>query len=274
MRKYLTFFLILLSFTCFSQEKYILKNSNGNILKNSSGSVLYHELDPLFWLTTKDTSLSDYTYRDGGQGFGNYVDTVLDYSSHGYIAGQTTASYQPVLCNPSDSVGWSFDGISDYLGINSSVLSESDMEKSFTINLWFKARTTDTYVLLTNRLDGGTYAGFQLYLSGGTSVRFFLDKGSSATAQSVKTINYGTDWHMATVTYNGADLRIFVDNVEGTGSSETIAVDGTFDDIKIGAQYNLSNHYDGLLDDIILENKAWSQTKIEFIYNQQKPRHP
>ena len=96
--------------------------------------------------------------------------------------------------------------------------------------------------------------------------------GASAVSNTPLTLN---NWHHLVMTYNGANIKLYVDGILSATQSHTAAMNIAGNSgISIG-ESNQANgywgHTDGKLDDIAIWNRALTQAEITTLYNGTNP---
>jgi len=161
-----------------------------------------------------------------------------------------------------------------------------------TVSAWINS-TTGSGVILAENPAGADYdgRGYRLYLSSGKIVFFFGDAGGSwITVTGSTALNTGT-WHLLTGTYDGSQLKVYVNGVLDGAANTTEAI--SYADkagygpnpqtLYIGTRHNannssntypgdLSNYFSGRIDEVRISNVARSADWILTEYrNQSSP---
>jgi len=199
--------------------------------------------------------------------------------------GGSGPSISPDTAAGSGSV--SFDG-SSYLTASSNLLTT--LSTSFTVSLWLK--TSQNFgsqgdlawqgagVITADSPNSGAKDLIPLALTGG-QVAFNVGDGvSDNTLNSSATVNDDT-WHHVVVTRNQStgERQIFIDGTLDSSDSATTELLDSPVLLTIGCKsdasdpnpsspdFNGSNGYDGLLDDIQIYNRVLSSNEVDFLYN-------
>lgn len=210
-----------------------------------------------------DTGLKAYYQLDESSG------AIIDATGNGW-SGTNNGATQGTLGKISSAYDFEADE-SDYAYSNSNIGITGSND--FTINAWFK----------TERETG---ADFQNVFSLGTSgtacqIVSFALQYNTANAFSVNTwgcsgvggenfpsgVTFLNTWHMATMTYDGTNLRIYIDGVNVKNQTGTLSlVDNKF---YFGGRYGGFNggYFDGVLDEEGLWSRALSTDEISLLYN-------
>lgn len=96
--------------------------------------------------------------------------------------------------------------------------------------------------------------------------------GSTTTDVESTTTNYATGvWHHIALVYNDIDLRVYVDgSLHCTPGAHTAGIGNLYAPFQVGAiRWNeaADDHFDGLIDEVIVFDRALSATEIENLYN-------
>ncbi len=170
-----------------------------------------------------------------------------------------------------------FGGTNEY--VNMGNVLNFERTDAFSISLWCKTTTNDKFLIAKN---SGTapYAGYAVYLNGGTytgAITFLLSNTSSTNEFQVftttATINNG-NWHHCICTYDGSSLvsgmHIYIDGEivdltiwknTLTGSIITTAP------FRIGQWDGTGYAFEGNIDETSVYNKELSLPEVEAIYN-------
>jgi len=188
--------------------------------------------------------------------------TLYDESktgNDGTISGATwtwvTARSKPAL---------DFDGVDDYVSVpDDSSLNPTD---EITISHWIKTtagswavslRKNNQY-WLQQRTDG-TARG-DLYIEG-------TDYTVGANAH---TLNDG-NWHLQTLTYDGSQLKLYVDGEFDDSNNISGTIDTTTNNLIFSYSSGLTARWPGVLDEVLIYNRALSASEIANIYEKTRP---
>jgi hypothetical protein len=155
------------------------------------------------------------------------------------------------------SVAYNFNGVNDKVEIKqNNILNFSTSNKNITISGWIKSRG------ITGTIIGTTDNVIILDVSG-SSVRFILNTLTNDRVTYDVTGNHLYLWKFYTGTYNGSDLRLYVDGV---------LVNTT---VNTGGLYNTSNNFEisnnpsranGSISDVMIFNRSLSSTEVAQLY--------
>ena len=175
--------------------------------------------------------------------------------------------------------GQDFDGLNDDIAPpNIDIVSTGIGNDGFTMSAWFDP---DTWALCGERLiskaDGDQEDDHWWMLSSCFGeLRFRLKTDSTTTALiGSTTVSTGDGWHYAVATYDGANMRVYLDGAQDGILAKTgiVAVDNTVE-VRIGTnggEQEVSQRYEGLMDEVRLAKVAHSPDWIDFEYCNQRP---
>jgi hypothetical protein len=155
-----------------------------------------------------------------------------------------------------------FDGSSGYIEIpfddSMKVMNEGD----FTLAAWFKpdAVPGENKEVFQQGDSGGTGRTWLLINTSGT-INAYVGGGTTTSGINVEP---GEWYHTAVVVTEGggADgIQLYV-NGEIAGAPNTLAMEDSEGSYFIGCHKNLTNFWDGIIDDVVLINKALNEAEI------------
>jgi len=168
------------------------------------------------------------------------------------------------------SGAYSFDGNDDVINLNDTQFPTGDSDR--TLSLWFKTTTTGRGTLFTyGTVSTGQRFEMQMDNTVACSVAgevLIQTNGAGGTICSGTTHNDG-EWHnaVATLSDGGNNLSFYVDGVL-KGSIDPLSVINTVLGPlhHIGARNDLSFHYDGEVDEVMLFNRTLSTAQIQALF--------
>ncbi len=157
-----------------------------------------------------------------------------------------------------------FDGADDYVEVEVDV-SETD----YTLSLWFNTSCANCGIFSADRGTLGSSGNDRhLYLNGGNlCARVWNDVGGTPPVICTSGANYadGT-WHHAAHVFGGSvgGQRLYVDGVQKASGGKASSDFDQQTGINIGFSNDAgSPYFDGLIDEVILFDRALSQSEIE-----------
>jgi type II secretory pathway pseudopilin PulG len=164
-----------------------------------------------------------------------------------------------------------FDGNDDY--VNTTIPSNEVTNLTFT--LWFQSDDAgsigDDEVaqrFITQQRTGTTDNRFALGINNNKLTVYWYD-GQSRVREGITILSPGR-WYHAALTYNGSEIRMYLDGTKEKSFNESGIFAPSSDVIEIGRKSGDggSRHFDGLLDEVRIYRRALNDTEIQAIYNQ------
>jgi hypothetical protein len=232
----------------FTWEARNISGYKGTIL-STSGLQSYWRFGETSGTTAKDlVGGKDGTYTNG-----------VTLNQSGAIAGDSDPAA-------------SFDGSNDFVGYGdnygfagtASFSAEAWVNQTLAHSGW-SARIFDKVNYGTNR------DGWLVVNQAGDNLAFIRYSGSAQAGTSVGAaaglITAGNGWHHLVVTYDGTNMRLYVDGVLRAGpSSSTYAMNAHTSPFAVGATSGGGNPFPGLIDDVAIYNVALSAQQVEEHY--------
>ncbi|MBI2449113.1 fibronectin type III domain-containing protein [Candidatus Pacearchaeota archaeon] len=109
--------------------------------------------------------------------------------------------------------------------------------------------------------------GIELDNNGDGSYDFiFGDSSGVLRIGAFSTAQYGT-WQHLVITYDGANIRAYINGVQAGSIAQTNSLQARGNSLIIGADALLAQRYQGLLDEVMLFNKALTVQEVSDLYN-------
>ena len=169
-----------------------------------------------------------------------------------------------------------FDGEDQYVncGTDASLDAGSD---DFTLACWIKTSGQITDIRVIGG-KGGTFTGGKRYTFFINNGKWFFDIDDNSAAKNVIANSDLDDsaWHFLVGVRDGNNLRFYVDGVEQTASPIDITGYGSLDSAKpflIGALERedtdvVDLEFPGYIDQPMFIKRVWSQSDIDYWYNE------
>jgi hypothetical protein len=156
-----------------------------------------------------------------------------------------------------------FDGINDYVNINSSFLSNSN----WTVEAWVKP----TDLSLGNKLIAGSIRSctpWGLYMVDGKFAVIYQTSLSSCdqTLIADNVILTPNTWYHVACTYNGTKVRLYINGLLVKSTLEN-SLYNTNSSAFIGGDPSYGRYFSGSIDEVRIWNRARSQSQISFSKN-------
>lgn len=151
---------------------------------------------------------------------------------------------------------------------NSASLSPTDV---ITVSLWFKPASAGSSAgtLITKRRYNPAYQlGYNFATEKYISFKMeFPDASVTELRANIVLLGYTVDsWHMATATYNGTTMKLYLDGVlyNSVAVTKTIAVNG--DPLFIGSAESSGSPFAGKIDDVRIYHRVLNAEQITALY--------
>lgn len=185
-----------------------------------------------------------------------------------YVEGNMSAeTYNETIITPTTNYSLSFDGVNDYVGMESSIDIGTN---NFTISSWFKATPTSLNKFFIDNGDSSLYTSRVLIgIAPNGKVRFFTNNENNV-ASEFYTINTYNDnnWHFAVFTRDNNNLSMYIDGVlqksqpvYGNLGNRSFAIGRS----KISS--DSTRYFNGSIDEVLIFNRSLSSDEISQLYN-------
>ncbi len=214
----------------------------------------------------------DVSFEVGGTEVGYWLfdegsgTTASDASGFG---NDGTLNGTPVWTTGISGSALDFSGGADRVFVPDS--SSLDISDQITIAAWIKPRKTGTqYVVKKARIN--VTDGYELSLSAGGRVFVRFNQDGSGNTYRLDSLSYyptdGNTWMHVAATYDGQDIKVYVNGVlETTLSVQGLVIANNSNDLSIGAQDDGLNPFDGVVDQVHIYNSALSASEIQNLVN-------
>ena len=169
-----------------------------------------------------------------------------------------------------------FDG-NDYVGIESS--SNLEITDEITVEAWFKlVSTAASYFNIVDKMGPSLYEGYRLAFAGAgfwdpnSYLCFAIDHANSADplrrvtyVMAPNVVQIGA-WHHAAGTYDGTELRLYLDGVLVGSKPATGPITPSSDPLYFGRNV-YGWYWNGLIDEVAIYNRALSAEEIQQHYH-------
>lgn len=195
---------------------------------------------------------------------------------NGLQAGDTTGAHPGTLVNLSKGQwteghigkGLAFDGNDDWVTIADS--EALDLTNALTLSTWVKA---DSFTSWDGLITKGTNTiAYGLDLTGDGRLIFSANYGLSGHGlnagdwYSNHRLTAG-QWHHVTATYDGSNIQFYIDGQLDSTHQANIIFAATDEALILGADLSGGSHFDGVLDDTRVYNRALEADEISQLAN-------
>jgi len=191
---------------------------------------------------------------------------VEDLSPYQYSA--VFAIYPSWTLDSKSGYALDFDGVDDYIYVPSNPsLYNVDVGDVRSFSMWFKAGPQtghDGYILWKE----GSCIGWRFYLQTDGDIRFLFNTGTGCTSYSSHLIEAvgsydDNEWHhiFGIIDRVNNIMKLYVDgNLIGSKTVNTNP--GAGGSFRIGTNWDNSNPFDGIIDEVKIWNRALSESEI------------
>jgi len=206
----------------------------------------------------KDNIVAAWTFEEGS---GNVIHDVSGNGNDGELVGGAKWG------DGKFSKALDFDGSSNYIEVpfdeSMRVLNQGD----FTIAAWFKVDVVPQKHVIFQQGDGGGTGRTWLFThQDAGEIRSFLGNGTTASGINAEA---GQWYHTAVVVTEGGGtdtVQLYVDG-ELAGAPFLAGMEDSEGIFFIGCHKNITDLTDGIIDDLVLINKALDKPEIEKLMN-------
>ncbi|HKP97339.1 MAG TPA: DUF2341 domain-containing protein [Fibrobacteria bacterium] len=176
---------------------------------------------------------------------------------------------QPIINGITGKNAAFFDGSSDYVAVPNE--AQYDVTTNVTASAWIKVSAfTTAYQAVLGKGD----ESFRLLRNNtGNTMTFAINTSGGKSRSTSTSVNDG-QWHQVVGTYDGANLRIYLDGVqEDVDMAETGTITNNSDALWIGSQVdNPSRYWNGAISEMRIANSTAVQSAnfIKLSYQNQK----
>ncbi|HNS22032.1 MAG TPA: discoidin domain-containing protein [Sedimentisphaerales bacterium] len=183
---------------------------------------------------------------------------VLDSSgngNHGTLAGGPTYVTAGRI-----GASLNLDGIDDY--VNCGTGATLDITDAVTLSAWIKP--DDAGYSEHNPFVAKGDTSYSLKHNTGNTIEFFIYDGAWYAANSeVLTVDFNGTWHHVAGTYDGVQLKLYVDGALVASNLHTGDIDSVTYAVNIGRDsQNTDRFYDGQIDDVRIYRGALPKSEV------------
>jgi CSLREA domain-containing protein len=163
--------------------------------------------------------------------------------------------------------GFSFDGVDDQILVAHNANQNTGAQ--ITLDAWIRPTAfapLNSNPSIINKRTAGNAEGYTFEVNNaGNGLYFEITTSNgvfSATAANALTLN---TWQHVAATFNGANLKIFLNGSQVASSAGTGTINAVTSDLVIGRNIALGTSFTGQIDEVELFNRALLQTEIATI---------
>ena len=199
-----------------------------------------------------------YLLRRGLLGAGGFVrDGLVMAASKFKLSG---------LTHPSSGSA-EFDGSSDYILIKEDGKGSAFDTQEFTIGAWAYVKGTNDEVIWSYDFTSHgapPYYAQHLRFSGGTTLYFFWNNGSTYRDINKTSAVSANEWNYVTATYKSGEQKLYVNGSEVASSTRTQTITYYNQEVWIG-KANFGGEFDGNMANVAFWNRALSSDEINSV---------
>ncbi len=154
----------------------------------------------------------------------------------------------------------SFDGTNDKVDVPDA--SSLDLTTGMTLEAWVKPTTNASWRTAILKERGTNDLAYALYTSNGSKPRAENFTGVENTAAGTSALPLNTWSHLA-ATYDGTNLRFYVNGVLVTTKATSGAMPNTANPLRIGGNAIWGEYFSGLIDEVRVYNRALSASELD-----------
>lgn len=237
-------------------------NSDQGTVHDNFGDHDSEDIEPGY--STSDSGLVAYWPFDEDSGT---TATEVVGGHDGSLTGLPTIGSTGIL----GTTAYEFDGSGDYVTVPEAPALEMNNTNAVTVSMWVRKEAVQSgWIALLQHSD----QSYNLQFESGNTPAFTIYDGGWNTANSGINVNTNQWYHIAG-TFDGSDIRIYVDGVqEGTATANYIA-DASGFDIGIGENLDATGrHFNGTIDEVRVYDRALSASEIEQLAEGSSPDDP
>lgn len=144
-----------------------------------------------------------------------------------------------------------------------------DIITSITLEAWVKP-----FSIATEQTIIGKNLAYALKLTSGAKPAFakYTSSSETETATTATTLTANTWYHIA-ATYDGANVKIYIDGALDTTTAVTGAIDTNSNDVLMGALTSSTEPFDGYIDSVKIYSSDLTAAQVLENYNAEKAAH-
>lgn len=184
---------------------------------------------------------------------------VQDISGNGHDG---TAVGEPSFVAGIDGMALELDGTEDYVDCGNS--ADFDITDEVTLSAWVK--TSDCGNEEHNPFVGKGDHSYAIKHSTGNAIQFFIYDGQWIEANVSVDDSFNDDWHHVAGTYNGSELKTFIDGGLNATTAHVGDIDSSTNNLTIGTNSEEDGrYYEGSIDEVRIYNRALTDGEILYI---------
>jgi len=166
------------------------------------------------------------------------------------------------------STAFSFDGINDFIQVNNAAIF--NLVNGHSISVWYKPNSIHQAVIIEkfNPTNGPGDGGPQLVLRSNQLVDFSIFHNNTGNFVYSNIPSANQLWHHIVATWNGNLIRLYQNGFLTDSIPLSVTLNQCNEPMMIGKRAFQSDlHFNGVIDDFGMWNRALSQQEITDLYN-------
>ncbi len=153
----------------------------------------------------------------------------------------------------------------------------NDIGDKITLSAWINPLNAGTQVIVGHSYSNVHTDPFYNYLlavvGGASTINAHVRIGSTFIDGTTNMYDTGATWFHLAVTYDGSDVRLYVNGVEENSTGKTGNIATSNQNVRIGARHtdSMGEWFWGDIDDVRIYNRALSPAEITSLYDSYNP---
>jgi len=168
----------------------------------------------------------------------------------------------PVFVEGIAGMALAFDGVNDYVDFGNN--PAFDITEQITLSAW--VNTNDAGNGQHNPYVSKGDQAYAIKHASSSTIEFFIYDAGWHTANVKVDSSFNGEWHHVAGTYDGSELKTYVDGVLGATVPYQGSIDVQTHNLTIGMNSQETDRfYDGVIDEVNIYNRALSASEIRFL---------
>jgi len=202
---------------------------------------------------------------------GSVCATVTDesgYGNDGVLGNCSEQASASVYATGISGTGLKFDGLNDYVNVS----SYSETTNSLTVEAWSKTAGVGmsiNQVIVSQEDSGGNSGRLLIGIQDVVDDTIYTNLGGSILSSG--TVPNANQWYHSAITFDGTNLKIYVDGVEKASTTETLECNNC--PLYIGRSKTAgTGYFNGTIDEVAIYSKALTAGEIQNHYNSKRAK--
>ncbi len=221
--------------------------------------------------TTSESEKGLNAHWEINRGYGSVALDRSGHRSHAYLKNMTADAW--IAGQNEDGFALQFDGIDDYVEISNSEYFNDDI-RGFTLSFWIKQNKTDLNAPIISKMSKSTdkEPGYDISHTAAGQVVFRLrdtEGGESELSHPNTEIATG-EWELVTAVRDrdGKQLHLYLNGEKKKSIEDTTYNLMQSSMLYLGSDEDLTEFYEGALDDIRFYNYSLTENEVSDLYNE------